>query len=74
MNQYIVEYLPHHIAEKKADAAKCGTSHSFRGRRGHWRTYASERYTNKQGSRDYIYPVPNPHGDDVKHKFIVRKP
>ncbi len=74
MDQYIVEYLPHHITEKKAEAEKCGTSHSFRGRRGHFRVYIAERFVNKRGDRDYIYPVPNPHGDDVKRKFIVRKP
>jgi len=74
VRQYIVEYLPHHIAEKKSEASKLGESHSFRGRRGHFRTYAAERFVNKKGDRDYIWPVPNPHGEDVKRKFIVRKP
>lgn len=74
LTRYIVEYLPKQIAEKKAEAAKLGESHSFRGRRGHFRTYTAERYVNKRGDRDYMWPIPNPHGDDVKRKFIVRKP
>lgn len=74
IKEFVVEYLPHHIATKKEEAEKLGQSHAFFGRRGHFRTYASARYVNKQGDRDYIPPVPNPQGADVKRKFIVRKP
>ncbi len=73
MRKFIVEYLPKHIEEKRAEAAKLGGSHAFRGRRGHFRTYHSERYTNKRGDKDYMWPIPNPHGEDVRRKFIVRK-
>lgn len=70
--RFIVEYLPGHITDKKA-AARDATAfvHEFRGRRGHWRTFRSPRFVNKQGTRQFMAPVPGPDGTVPRRNFRV---
>jgi hypothetical protein len=72
--RYAVRYLPEHLEARAKHARACRGSHSFKGRQGHWRTYHDDRFVNKKGDRDYIYPVPGPDGTFPPRKFVVRKP
>jgi hypothetical protein len=74
-NRLIVEYLPRHIKERRE--AQCDESnrhHQFKGRRGHWRRFKSEKFVNLQGKKKFIYPIPGPDGTVPRRKFVVRKP
>jgi hypothetical protein len=68
----VVEYLPRHIAER-AGAARQETerNHKFRGRRGHWRHYRSERYKKMRGKKVFIFPVPGPDGTVPRKQFKI---
>jgi len=70
----IVQYLPRHLDERRQARTEAGGGkHTFRGRRGHLRRYRSERYVNKKGCDEWIYPVPAPDGSVPKRVFKVVK-
>jgi hypothetical protein len=71
----LVEYLPRQKKQRadEARALQAKEGHRFLGRRGHWRVYRHERYTTKQGERQFIYPLPGPDGTYPKKKFVVIK-
>lgn len=69
----IVEYLPRHLQDKRKDAETHMRKHQFLGRRGHWRKYRSERYTNVRGLCKFMYPINGPDGQPPKRKFILKK-
>lgn len=75
-DRLIVEYLPKHLEERRAAREKAGrgSGRKFRGRRGHWRHFRSERFKNVQGTKKFIYPIPGSDGKVPRKKFVVRRP
>ena len=75
-DRLIIEYLPRHFVERlqaaETEEAK-GKTHKFNGRRGHWRRFRSEKFTNLKGKKKFIYPIPGPDGTLPRKKFVVRK-
>lgn len=72
----VVQYLPRQRQEARSGhAEESGSTRSFLGRRGHLRTFRSERFKNVRGTRIFIAPVPGRDGTVPSRKqFKVRRP
>lgn len=67
-----VIYAPSIIHERSA-SVKTGKTRQFKGRRGHFHFYKSDRFVNRKGTWDY-YPPIYVTENNTKTVYVVRKP